>query len=48
MNSAFTPGGEMPRVTDLHAFYGESHLLHGIDLHVNRGEIKAMLPHKGR
>ena len=24
MSSAFKPGGEMLRVTDLHAFYGES------------------------
>jgi ABC-type branched-subunit amino acid transport system ATPase component len=30
-------GNEMLRITDLHAFYGESHILHGIDLQVNRG-----------
>ena len=26
--SAFKPGGELLRITDLHAFYGESHILH--------------------
>lgn len=47
MTSAFTPSGEMLRVTDLHAFYGESHILHGIDLHVNRGELVTLLGRKG-
>lgn len=32
MSSAFKPTGEMLRVTDLHAFYGESHILHGIEV----------------
>ena len=32
---AFEPAGEMLRLADLHAFYGESHILHGIDLRVN-------------
>lgn len=47
MNSAFKPSGEMLRVTDLHAFYGESHILHGIDLHVNRGELITLLGRNG-
>lgn len=47
MTSAFTPSGEMLRVTDLHAFYGESHILHGIDLHVNRGELVTLLGRNG-
>jgi branched-chain amino acid transport system ATP-binding protein len=47
MNSAFKPSGEMLRVTDLHAFYGESHILHGIDLHVNRGELVTLLGRNG-
>ena len=29
---------EYLRVTDLHAFYGESHILHGIDFTVYRGD----------
>ena len=35
------------RVTDLHAFYGESHILHGMDFHVNRGECVAFLGRNG-
>ena len=47
MSSAFNPNGEMLRVTGLHAFYGESHILHGIDLHVNRGELVTLLGRNG-
>jgi branched-chain amino acid transport system ATP-binding protein len=35
------------RVTDLHAFYGESHILHGIDFIVNRGEVVTLLGRNG-
>lgn len=38
---------EYLRVTDLHAFYGESHILHGMDFHVNRGECVAFLGRNG-
>ncbi|MFM2111799.1 MAG: hypothetical protein RLZZ271_459 [Pseudomonadota bacterium] len=38
---------EMIRVTDLHAFYGESHILHGIDIKVNRGELITLLGRNG-
>jgi branched-chain amino acid transport system ATP-binding protein len=47
MSSAFAPGGEMLRLADLHAFYGESHILHGIDLQVNRGELVTLLGRNG-
>lgn len=47
MSSAFKPSGEMLRVSGLHAFYGESHILHGIDLHVNRGELITLLGRNG-
>jgi len=47
VNSAFAPGGEMLRVADLHAFYGESHILHGIDLQVNQGELVTLLGRNG-
>lgn len=40
-------GDEKLRVSDLHAFYGESHILHGIDLHVNRGELVTLLGRNG-
>ena len=45
--SAFKPGGELLRITDLHAFYGESHILHGIDLTVNKGELVTLLGRNG-
>lgn len=35
------------RISDLHAFYGESHALHGIDLTVNRGELVTLLGRNG-
>jgi branched-chain amino acid transport system ATP-binding protein len=38
---------EQLRVSDLHAFYGESHILHGIDLVVNRGELVTLLGRNG-
>ena len=38
---------EFLRVTDLHAFYGESHILHGADFLVNRGEVVTLLGRNG-
>ncbi len=38
---------EMLRVSKLHAFYGESHILHGIDFDVNRGELVTLLGRNG-
>jgi ABC-type branched-subunit amino acid transport system ATPase component len=34
---------EFLSLIDVHAFYGESHILHGIDLTVNRGEVVTLL-----
>jgi branched-chain amino acid transport system ATP-binding protein len=45
--SAFIPRFEFLRVTGLHAFYGESHILHGIDFTVNRGELVTLLGRNG-
>ena len=39
--------GELLRVSDLHAFYGESHILHGMDLGVSRGELVTLLGRNG-
>ncbi|MDX1398836.1 MAG: ATP-binding cassette domain-containing protein, partial [Oceanospirillum sp.] len=38
---------EQLRISDLHAFYGESHILHGIDMKVNRGELVTLLGRNG-
>src|SRR5215472_7785459 len=38
---------EYLRVNDLHAFYGESHILHGMDFRVNRGEVVTLLGRNG-
>jgi branched-chain amino acid transport system ATP-binding protein len=38
---------EFLRLADVHAFYGESHILHGIDLTVNRGEVVTLLGRNG-
>ncbi|MCG3190040.1 MAG: High-affinity branched-chain amino acid transport ATP-binding protein LivF [Burkholderiaceae bacterium] len=32
---------------DVHAWYGESHILHGVDLTVNRGEVVTLLGRNG-
>jgi branched-chain amino acid transport system ATP-binding protein len=47
MDNAMQNGTELLRVTDLHAFYGESHILHGIDFVVNRGEVVTLLGRNG-
>ena len=38
---------EKIRLNDLHAFYGESHILHGVDLTVRRGELVTLLGRNG-
>ncbi len=40
-------GDEKIRIVDLHAFYGESHILHGIDMSVNQGELVTLLGRNG-
>ena len=37
----------MLQVSDLHAYYGKSHVLHGVNLHVNPGEIVCLLGRNG-
>jgi len=37
----------MLEVRDLHAFYGQSHILHGVDLDVEEGEIVSLLGRNG-
>jgi branched-chain amino acid transport system ATP-binding protein len=38
---------ELLRVTDLHAFYSESHILHGVDLTIGKGEVVTLLGRNG-
>ncbi len=38
---------ELLRVSDLHAFYGESHILHGVDFTVGAGELVTLLGRNG-
>ena len=38
---------ELLRVSGLHAFYGESHILHGVDFSVSSGEVVALLGRNG-
>jgi branched-chain amino acid transport system ATP-binding protein len=45
--SAFAPRHELLRVTNLHAFYGESHILHGVDFSVGKGELVTLLGRNG-
>ncbi|MCX7165213.1 MAG: ABC transporter ATP-binding protein [Rhodocyclales bacterium] len=35
------------QVSDLHAYYGKSHVLHGVNLHVGTGEIVCLLGRNG-
>ena len=35
------------QVAGLHAYYGKSHVLHGVDLHVGQGEIVSLLGRNG-
>ncbi|MGE3925473.1 MAG: ABC transporter ATP-binding protein [Lautropia sp.] len=37
----------MLAVSDLHAFYGKSHVLHGVDLTIGNGEIVSLLGRNG-
>jgi branched-chain amino acid transport system ATP-binding protein len=41
------PGPEVLRVSNLHAHYGESHILQGIDFFVRRGELVTLLGRNG-
>ena len=38
---------ELLRIEDLHAWYGESHILHGVNLTVNEGEVVTLLRRNG-
>ncbi|NUB02098.1 ATP-binding cassette domain-containing protein, partial [Azospirillum melinis] len=37
----------MLEIADLHGFYGESHVLHGVSLEVRQGEVVTLLGRNG-
>ncbi|HYC47753.1 MAG TPA: ABC transporter ATP-binding protein [Burkholderiales bacterium] len=41
------PGTALLTVKGLHAWYGESHILHGVDFEVRRGEVVTLLGRNG-
>ena len=41
------PAEPLLAITDLHAYYGKSHVLHGIDLAIGAGEIVSLLGRNG-
>ena len=45
--SARAGGEPLLQVTGLHAYYGKSHVLHGIDLSIDAGEIVSLLGRNG-
>ncbi len=47
MTDATGPNGSLLAVRDLHAYYGESHILHGIELDVKEGELVTLMGRNG-
>jgi branched-chain amino acid transport system ATP-binding protein len=45
--TAKAAGGEILSVSNLEAWYGESHILHGINFNVNAGEVVTLLGRNG-
>ena len=45
--SAGVTGKPLLKVADLHGWYGESHVLHGVDLEVAAGEVVTLLGRNG-
>src|SRR5215510_1967390 len=47
MPDAATRTNELLRVSELHAWYGESHILHGMEFAVAEGEVVTLLGRNG-
>jgi branched-chain amino acid transport system ATP-binding protein len=45
--AATSPEGALLQVNDLHAWYGDSHILHGMSFEVGRGELVTLLGRNG-
>jgi branched-chain amino acid transport system ATP-binding protein len=46
-NAAVRPSLRLLEVEDLHAYYGKSHILHGVSLSIAQGEIVSLLGRNG-
>lgn len=47
LDAAPAMNGTMLQVKDLHGWYGESHVLHGVNFHVKKGEVVTLLGRNG-
>src|SRR3989454_9912404 len=47
MSPLETPMEPLVAVENLHTYYGKSHILHGVSLHVDRGEVVGLLGRNG-
>jgi branched-chain amino acid transport system ATP-binding protein len=47
MNSVHAPIEPLVSVDNIHTYYGKSHILHGVSLHVGDGEVVALLGRNG-
>ena len=47
MSSADASAEPLVRVEDVHTYYGKSHILHGVSLHVGPGEVVGLLGRNG-
>ena len=47
MKPQAAPIDPLVAVEDLHTYYGESHILHGVTLHVGKGEVVGLLGRNG-
>jgi branched-chain amino acid transport system ATP-binding protein len=47
MSDASTSAEPLVRVEDVHTYYGKSHILHGVSLKVQRGEVVGLLGRNG-
>jgi branched-chain amino acid transport system ATP-binding protein len=47
MSSADASAEPIVRVEDVHTYYGKSHILHGVSLHVGPGEVVGLLGRNG-
>src|SRR5215467_13181631 len=47
MSATPTPAGALVSVDNIHTYYGKSHILHGVTLHVGAGEVVGLLGRNG-